>query len=190
MGLIKIHKFIFNGFSFSDFASTLLTLSQNMRLISAVVVRRNMLAPSLCLTTGLTDREMLSCYRRYTKATHKPIHLVHAIYTNRVQLEVVWILMRLNGKSTQITNTVSQCWQESVEYVSIYNYKVLCAWLIFFSQLAFIIHFYSCTTALTLTLHVSMHISNTVESYIKRFLTCSCETVKYAYITMKQLIFQ
>lgn len=82
MGLIKIHKFIFNGFSFSDFASTLLTLSQNMRLISAVVVRRNMLAPSLCLTTGLSDREMLSCYRRYTKATHKPIHLVHAIYTN------------------------------------------------------------------------------------------------------------
>lgn len=145
-----------------------------MRLISAVVVRRNMLAPSLCLTTGLSDRQMLSCYRRYTKATHKPIHLVHAIYTNRVQLEVVWILMRLNGKSTQITNTVSQCWQESVEYVSIYNYKVLCAWLIFFSQLAFIIHFYSCTTALTLfrhyptNLHVSMHISNTVES----FLTC------------------
>lgn len=43
---------------------------------------------------------------------------------------------------------------------------------------------------LTLTLHVSMHISNTVESYIKRFLTCSCEMVKYAYITMKQLIFQ
>lgn len=58
MGLIKIHKFIFNGFSFSDFASTLLTLSQNMKLLSAVVVRRNMLAPSSCLTTGLSDREM------------------------------------------------------------------------------------------------------------------------------------
>lgn len=112
-----------------------------------------------------------------TRKPHKPIHLVHAIYTNRVQLEVVWILMRLNGKSTQITNSVSQCWQDSVEYVSINNYKVLCAWLIFFSQLAFIIHFYSCTTALNLfrhyttNLHVSMHIYNTVESYIKRFLT-------------------
>lgn len=86
MGLIKISSLM--GFH-SQTLLPLLALSQNMRLISAVVVRRNMLAPSLCLTTGLSDREMLSCYRRYMKATHKPIHLVHAIYTNRVQLEVV-----------------------------------------------------------------------------------------------------